>query len=127
VQRLAAAVAAPVQSRIAALSREVITHSLMVLSVPGRMLLLGTDLADPFPEVLRVLTEAELVALVEQFEPAAGLDRSGAIDWSDLHQRVHYIIHLFRAFAVTHDLYDPPFTPAQVEQILAGAIPDGDL
>jgi hypothetical protein len=99
----------------------------MVLSVPGRVLLLGSDLADPFPEVLRVLTDAELSALVAQFEPVSGADRSGAIDWSDLHQRMHYIVHLFRAFHEMHRLFDPPFTPAQVERILAGAIPDGDL
>jgi hypothetical protein len=127
VQRLAAIVARPVQGWIAELSREVITHSLMVLSVPGRVLLLGRDLADPFPEVLRVLTDAELAALVAQFEPTSGPDISGAVDWSDLHQRMHYIAHLFRAFALTHDLFDPPFTDAQVKQILAGVIPDGDL
>jgi hypothetical protein len=127
VQRLAAAVAGPVQSRIAALSREIITHSLMVLSLPGRVLLLGRDLADPFPEVLRALSDAELVALVASFEPTGGADRSGAIDWSDLHQRMHYIVHLFRAFHETHALFDAPFTPEQVAQILAGRIPDGDL
>jgi hypothetical protein len=127
VRKLAAAVAGPVQGWVAELSREVITHSLMVLSVPGRVLLLGRDLVDPFPEVLRLLTDEELAALVAQFEPAAGADRSGAIDWSDLHQRMHYIIHLFRAFHETHDLFDAPFTPDQVAQILAGVIPDGDL
>jgi hypothetical protein len=127
VQRLAAALAGPVQGRIAALSREVITRSLMVLSMPGRVLLLGRDLSDPFPEALRTLTDAELAALVAQFEPAAGGDRSGAADWSDLHQRMHYIVHLFRAFHEARDLFDAPFTPAQVEQILAGVIPDGDL
>ncbi|WP_028063502.1 hypothetical protein [Solirubrobacter soli] len=127
VQRLAAVVAGPVQGWLAKVSREVITHSLMVLSVPGRVLLLGRDLVDPFPSVLRVLSDAELAALVAQFEPAGGVDRSGAVDWSDLHQRMHYIIHLFRAFAESHTLFEPPFTPAQVEQILAGRIPDGDL
>ena len=45
-----------------------------------------------------------------QFEPASGPDHSGAIDWSDLHQRMHYILHLFRAFHETHDLFDAPFT-----------------
>ena len=126
IQRAAALVVGPVQGKLAELSRELITHALMTLSVPGRILLLGSDLLDPYPEVLRALTDAELSALVASFEPA-GVDHSGAIDWSDLHQRMHYIIHLFRAFHELHDLYDAPFSPAAVEQFLAGAIPDGDL
>jgi hypothetical protein len=127
VRKLAAVVAGPVQGKLAELSREVITHSLMVLSVPGRILLLGRNLDDPFPEGLRVLSDAELAALVASFEPASGPDLSGALDWSQLHQRMHYIVHLFRAFHETPTLFDAPFTPAQVEQILAGVIPDGDL
>ena len=118
---------APVQVWLAKLSREIITHSLMVLSVPGRILLLGTNLDDPFPEVLRVLSDEELAALVASFEPAHGPDLSGARDWSDLHQRMHYIVHLFRAFHAQQDLFDAPFTPQQVERFLAGVVPEGDL
>ena len=40
---------------------------------------------------------------------------------------MHYIVHLFRAFQETHDLFDAPFTPEQVKLLLAGTIPDGDL
>ena len=127
VQKVAGVLAAPVQGWLAALSREIITHSLMVLSVPGRVLLLGANLDDPYPEILRVLSDAELEALVAMFEPATGADHSGATDWSDLHQRMHYIVHLFRAFHEDHALYDPPFTPAQVKAMLAGVIPDGEL
>jgi len=127
IQRAAALVVGPVQSKLAELSRELITRALMTLSVPGRILLLGSDLLDPYPEVLRALSDTELAALVASFEPTGGADRSGAIDWSDLHQRMHYIVHLFRVFHEQRDLYDAPFTPAVVEQFLAGVIPDGDL
>ena len=58
---------------------------------------------------------------------APALDHSGATDWSDLHQRMHYIVHLFRAFHAQQDLFDAPFTPQQVERFLAGVIPEGDL
>ncbi|WP_270045941.1 hypothetical protein [Solirubrobacter ginsenosidimutans] len=126
VQKAAGLLAAPVQGWLAELSREIITHSLMVLSVPGRILLLGANLDDPFPEVLRVLSDEELAALVAMFEPS-GVDHSGATDWSDLHQRMHYIVHLFRAFHEDRVLFDAPFTPVQVKAILAGVIPDGDL
>jgi hypothetical protein len=110
------------------LARELITAYLMVLSLPGRVLLLGANLADPFPDALHELANADLAALVGHFEPIApALDDCGAQDWSELAQRMHYIVHLFRAFHATSGLFDAPFTTAQVERILAGAIPDGDL
>ncbi len=126
VQRLAAAAAAPAQSALAKLARELITHSLMVLSLPGRLLALGADLDDPYPEALRELVNADLEALIARFEPV-GPDTSGARDWSDLQQRMHYIVHLFRAFHAREELFDAPFSDAQVERFLAGVIPTGDL
>ena len=112
----------------AELSRELITKSLMVLTLPGRELALGSNLPDAFPEALRKPADAELAALVALFEPVApALDDCGARDWAVLEQRMHYIVHLFRAFHEQHDLFDPPFTPAQIDRIAAGAIPDGDI
>ncbi len=110
------------------LARELITANLMVLTLPGRVLALGANLPDPFPEDLRTPADPELVALLARFEPAPGsVDDCGAHDWSELHQRMHYIAHLFRAFHATRTLSDAPFTSAQVELILAGSIPDGEL
>jgi hypothetical protein len=106
------------------LARELITANLMVLTLPGRVLALGANLPDPMPDA----ADPELVALIARYEPASGtVDDCGAHDWSDLHQRMHYISHLFRAFAATRTLSDAPFTSAQVERILAGSIPDGEL
>jgi len=106
------------------LARELITANLMVLTLPGRVLALGANLADPLPGA----TDPELVALIARFEPPAGsVDDCGARDWSELEQRMHYISHLFRAFAATPTLADAPFTAAQIERILAGSIPDGEL
>jgi hypothetical protein len=116
------------QKLAARIARELITAYLMVLSLPGRVLLLGANLADPFPDALHELADAELAQLVGRFEPVApALDDCAADDWSEIAQRMHYIVHLFRAFHATSDLFDAPFTPAQVERILAGAIPDGAL
>lgn len=130
-RRLAVAVGAlamPAQSLVARFSREVITHSLMVLSLPGRSLALGTHLADEYPEALRELADAELAALVATYEPVPpAADDCGAEDWSSLEQRMHYISHLFRVFHLHPDLATPPFTNAQVKSILAGVVPDGDL
>jgi hypothetical protein len=106
------------------LARELITANLMVLTFPGRVLALGANLPDPMPDA----ADPELVTLIARFEPPPGtVDDCGAHDWSELHQRMHYISHLFRAFAATQTLSDLPFTPAQIERILAGAIPDGEL
>ena len=117
--------AAPVQRPIEALAREAITHSLMVLSLPGRILLLGSHLEDPYPEILRDLVNAELAALIARFETDP--DDAGAHDWSDLDQRMHYIAHLFRVFHERDELASAPFTPAQIESFLAGVVPDDDL
>lgn len=129
--RLAKAVGAlalPAQGLVARFSREVITHSLMVLSLPGRILALGTHLEDTYPEALIDLVEPELVALVSQYEPVPPEpDDCGAEDWSSLEQRMHYIVHLFRVFHIDAELATPPFSETQVERFLAGVVPEGDL
>ena len=122
VQRAAATLALPAQRALDALARELITRSLMVLSLPGRILVLGAALDEPYPEDLRELSQAELVALVDRFAPFESV-----ADWSVLEQRMHYIIRLFRTFHAHPELSGPPFTPEQVERLKAGIIPDGDL
>jgi hypothetical protein len=125
---LAGKLARPAQAPLAELARAAITHAFMVLSLPGRVLALGADLDAPIPEVLRSLTNPELEALVALYEPAAaGVDHSGAHDWSDLHQRMHYIVHLFRAFHESADLFRAPFTTEEIERFTAGVVPEGDL
>ena len=52
------------QGRIA---REVITDSFMVLSLPGRVLALGTHLTDVYPDELRGPTDNDLVELLARY------------------------------------------------------------
>jgi hypothetical protein len=100
----------------------------MVLTLPGRVLALGTHLADAYPEVLDKPIAADLTELLALYEPAPpALDDCGARDWADLHQRMHYIAHLFRVFHLSEQLTDPPFTPEQVASFSHGVLPDGDL
>ena len=62
----------------------------MVLSLPGRVLALGTHLADAYPEVLREPANAELTELLGRFEPVPPVpDDCGAREWSDFDQRMH--------------------------------------
>ena len=100
----------------------------MVLSMPGRVLWLGAHLADPYPEALQAITDEDLEVLVTRFEPVApAADDCGAHDWSVLHQRMHYILHLFRSWHEHPELASRPFTPSQLASISAGVIPEGDL
>jgi hypothetical protein len=125
VRRLLGAV---VQRGLTRLTREVITRSFMVLTLPGAVLALGRNLDAPFPEALRTPTNSELEELLARFEPAAGaLDDCGAEDWAQLTQRMHYIAHLFRAYHQIPALASAPFTAAQLERIRAGVVPDGEL
>jgi hypothetical protein len=114
----------PLQRQLTRLSREVITGSFMVLTLPGVALSLARHLDIPLVDP----SNADLVALIARFEPAPpAVDNCGAQDWSDLHQRMHYISHLFRAYDTHSELADAPFTPEQVELIRAGRLPDGAL
>jgi hypothetical protein len=116
------------QRALADMLREIITRSLMVMSLPGRVLALGANMDEPFPDVLRELHDADLVALFERFGPAVpGSTDTAARDWSEFDQRMRYIAHLFRAYHLHEELLGPPFTAAQAEAFLGGAIPDGDL
>jgi hypothetical protein len=121
-------VAAGFQRTSSRLAREAITDSFMVLALPARVLALGTHLDDAYPDVLRDPTDEELTDLLARFEPVAPApDDCGARDWSDLNQRMHYLVHLFRAFHLRDELSRPPFTPEQVASFSSGVVPDGEL
>ena len=121
-------VAAGFQRASSRVAREAITDSFMVLALPDRVLALGTHLADAYPEVLDEPGDAELTELLARFEPVAPApDDCGARDWSDLHQRMHYLVHLFRAFHLSEPLSRPPFTPEQVKSFSSGVVPDGEI
>lgn len=124
----AGALGARAQRGLAEMLREIITRSLMVMSLPGRVLYLGARFSDPIPEVLAQLTDAELSAMFERFAAAVpGAADDAARDWSDFDQRMHYISFLFRAYHVHEELLGPPFTPDQVSAFTAGTVPDGIL
>ena len=40
---------------------------------------------------------------------------------------MHYIVHLFRAYADDRSLFSRPFTAEQVACFRAGIVPDGEL
>jgi hypothetical protein len=108
------------------LTRHAVSEVLMVLRIPGAVLSLGSNLPYPVPPVFAAPDEPELVAMMKSVDPSACVD-CGAEDWSDVRQRMHYIFHLFRALHETADLFDPPFSAEQVNEIWSGRIPPGTL
>ena len=89
---------------------------------------LGEDLAAGFPPSLRDIVLPELRDLLDRIDPTPDSPRqSGAADWADLGDRVHFIADMFRCFQESPFLFDPPFTPAQLERLDAGERPDDPL
>jgi hypothetical protein len=109
-------------------TREVVTEAMMVLSVPGAVLSLGRNLDAPVPELLAGAPRPFLASFVQEYDPCPpGGIACGATNWCDLTQRMHYITHLFRAYAHTASMFSRPFTREQVAAFRIGRVPDGDI
>jgi hypothetical protein len=109
--------------------RRLVTESLMTLRISDEVALrLGRDLEMPFPEALRQITYPPLRALLARVDPTPdSVLGSGARDWADLAQRMHFIADLFRCFHAWPTLFREPFTADQVEAFSAGKRPEGML
>ena len=121
-------VAARIRRDAVAVTREVVTERMMVLTLPNRVLSLGQHLDAAVPDVFTGGTPPALAEFVKDYDPCApGTSSCAAEDWSDLPQRMHYILHLFRAYADEPSLFSQPFTAEQIARFRAGVVPEGDL
>jgi hypothetical protein len=108
--------------------RLLITEIMMTISLPSGDLRLGDALSADYPESLRELSHPELCRFLEERGlPAGGLEGSGALDWADLPDRLHFILALFRCYQEHAPLFEPPFTPEQAADLKAGRLPGGRL
>lgn len=113
--------------------KKVATECLMTLALPSGRLQLGDDLpplpdGSAYPEVLAELTWPEVKDLVADFDPVPkSLRGSGAGDWTQLDDRMAYIVELFRSRQRQRQLLAPPFSPQQAAEIRTGQVPDGPL
>lgn len=108
--------------------RLVITDLLMTLRLPGVVLHLGRDVPGEFPAELRTIEYAPLRTLLASMDPTPdSTAQSGAVDWANLRERVHYIADLFRCWHARPELFTEPFTPEQVAAMREGRRPDGSL
>ena len=122
------AVALVLRREAVKVTREVVTQSMMVLSVPGAVLALGRNLEVPVPALLAGAPRPFLATVLEEYDPCPpGGVACAATDWCDLRQRMHYITHLFRAYADTASMFSRPFLRHQVAEFRAGRVPDGDI
>lgn len=109
--------------------RRLVTGILMRLELPGgRVLRLGQDLSRSFPLSLRTVAHPDLRELLARIDPTAdSLRATGAEDWADFPERMHFIADHFRGFQEDRSLLGPPFTPAQAAALRAGRMPSGRL
>jgi len=120
--------AARVRREAVAVTQAAVTESMMVLSLPTIVLSLGRNLSAPVPAILAGAPPAFLEAFAKEYDPCPpGGTACAAQDWCDLRQRMHYIVHLFRAYADESTLFSRPFTPDQVAAFRAGSMPGGEL
>jgi len=89
---------------------------------------LGEDVPGEFPPSLRQIALQDLRVLLQKIDPTPDSAReSGAVDWAELPDRIHYIVDLFRRFHEAGELYESPFTAEQVAAMKAGRVPEGKL
>jgi hypothetical protein len=111
------------------LIRQVITDHLMTLHLAGtEVLRLGRDLQGAFPRELGEIRNAKLREMLERIDITLNsLVESGAKDWADFTDRMHFIADFFRVYQERQQLFEAPFTTEQVELLKSGAKPGGRL
>lgn len=110
-------------------ARLIVTERLMTIGLPGgERLRLGRDVSAEFPADLREVTNPDLLSLLGRVDPTPDSVReSGAADWANLTERLHYIVDLFRCYQGSKQLLEPPFSPDQVAELTKGNLPGGRL
>jgi hypothetical protein len=107
------------------LIREVITAHLMTLHLPGsEVLRLGRDLSANFPPALEQIRNPKLREMLARTDLTPdSLNESGAKDWGDFTERMHFITDFFRAYQERQLLFEAPFAPEQVAILKSGRRP----
>jgi hypothetical protein len=111
------------------LIRQVITDHLMTLHLPGsEVLRLGRDLEAKFPQLLEQIHSPRLTEVLARIDVTPNsLRESGAEDWADFKDRMHFIADFFRVYHERQSLLEEPFTAEQVALLKSGVQPRGPL
>ena len=131
-RRLAAILEARLGPYRVALERvwlQIATGYLMTLELPSGTLHLGRDLPSVpgqpvYPAELSDPQDPGLLRLLRIYH-ADGRDArdSGASDWSNLSERMRYILALFRSRQRDQSLFEPPFEPGTMAAMQRGTVP----
>ncbi len=79
-----------------------------------------------FPPELKTLTGTDAAGALKAWDRTGGTGApSGAHDWADLHDRMNFIVNLFRSRQREVALFEPPFSDEQVAVLVLGEKPDG--
>ncbi len=109
------------------------TRMLMSLTLPNRELRLGQDVIAPtgvfrFPQDLIVLESPRVNELVNSFDRGNNtLSGSAADNWASLHERMSFIVDLFRSHQQYQRMFEAPFLDDQIQAVEAGYMPAGPL
>ena len=111
------------------LLRRAITHRLLHFSVGPEPLHVGRDLApverDPWPSTLASLQVPLAVAVVatmrDRSRPPDQLEGSAAADWTVLHERMNYIVDLFRSRHLMAGVFDVPYPVSSPHPVGGGS------
>lgn len=108
--------------------RLVLTDLLMTLHFPGTVVRLGSDVRGEFAADLREIRHAQLRTLLSTIDPTPDATaRSGATDWADLAERMHFIADLFRCWHARTELFMAPYDAVQIAAMRDGRRPSGVL
>lgn len=102
-----------------------LTEHMMSLAFPDDThLRLSEDHQPDFPSSLRQLQDSELMRFLALIDVTPDSRKeTGAIDWANLPDRMHFIADLFRCYQESPELLQPPFSVATTEVIINGGVP----
>lgn len=132
-ERVVRRVLGVVEKPLRDLFQDVATELMMKLYVPGDVLHLGRTLpplpnGEMFPPELSDIVLETLREALREWDGTNGTGRRcGATDWSDLHERMTYIVNLFRSRQHTASLAQSPFSEAQLAVMRELRLPEGPL
>lgn len=111
---------------------ELCTRELMTLELPGETLVLGRPLPAPkggplYPALLDPVDDPDTLDFLRRNGADRPVSVSAAVNWTELADRMRYIVDLFRSRQLDAALQGGPFTADQRRQLDAGLPVSGKL
>ncbi|MCA9792568.1 MAG: hypothetical protein KC910_12265 [Candidatus Eremiobacteraeota bacterium] len=111
-------------------TRGLVSRHHLTLPLPDKTLRLGQDVPLPeggYPEHLRSVENDKLKSIFKRFEVKDTTEGSGTRDYTNIKQRMHYILNLFRSHHQHEAAFGDTYSPEQLPYIRYGMLPPGEL